>query len=131
MIIFGKIVDVIVAILWFGISHIHSLKRSTIEQLKKLKAGLSSEKQETELMIYTYRLFLSGKASKQEMKIAHAQLRDIMRTVGLGALVIMPFSFLTLPILVKIGEKLGVNVLPSSFRSEKTQQDSTEQNLND
>ena len=116
MIIISKLVDLIVGILWFGASHIYSFKQKLRIQLVKLREGLANEGVETQQMIATYRNFLSGAASREELKIANSQLRDIMRTAGLGVLLVLPLSFLTLPILVKIGERLGIRVLPSSFQ---------------
>jgi hypothetical protein len=33
----------------------------------------------------------------------------------LGVLAVLPFSPITLPFVVKLGERIGVNVLPSAF----------------
>jgi hypothetical protein len=52
------------------------------------------------------------------MKEANQQFIDIIRGLGLGVLVVLPFAPITLPFVVKLGEKIGVNVLPSAFISE-------------
>ena len=66
-------------------------------------------------MLSTYKRFTKGQASKQEMQDAHKQFVDVIRGLGLGVLAILPFSPITLPFVVKLGEKIGVNVLPSAF----------------
>ena len=69
-------------------------------------------------MLSTYKRFTKGQASKQEMQDAHKQFVDVIRGLGLGVLAILPFSPITLPFVVKLGEKLGVNVLPSAFMTD-------------
>ena len=66
-------------------------------------------------MLMTYQRFTKGQASKLEMKEANKQFIDVIRGLGLGVLAVLPFSPITLPFVVKLGEKIGVNVLPSAF----------------
>ncbi|AGH46104.1 hypothetical protein C427_3999 [Paraglaciecola psychrophila 170] len=66
-------------------------------------------------MLITYQRFTRGQASKLEMEEANKQFVDVIRGLGLGVLAILPFSPITLPFVVKLGEKIGVNVLPSAF----------------
>lgn len=119
MFIFTKLIDIVVGIVWFGASRAYGFQKKLKLQLLALKKGLASESVETQEMLACYSRFLQGKASKEDLKEAHAQLRDIFRTAGLGVLVVLPFSFLSLPILVKVGERFGIRVLPSSFQKEK------------
>ena len=50
------------------------------------------------------------------MEEANKQFVDVIRGLGLGVLVVLPFSPITLPFIVKLGERIGVNVLPSAFK---------------
>ena len=94
-------------------------KRQALFPLKRgllaVKRGLAQETQETKAMLITYQRFTKGQASKLEMTEANKQFVDVIRGVGLGVLVVLPFAPLTLPFIVKLGEKIGVNVLPSAF----------------
>ena len=87
------------------------IKRSLLE----VKRGLAQETLETKVMLSTYKQFTKGRASKLEMKEANKQFGDVIRGLGLGVLAILPFAPITLPFVVKFGEKIGVNVLPSAF----------------
>ena len=87
------------------------LKRS----LLVVKRGLAQETRETKIMLSTYKRFTKGQASKLEMQEANKQFVDVIRGLGLGVLAVLPFSPITLPFVVKLGEKLGVSVLPSAF----------------
>ena len=80
-----------------------------------VKQGLAQETRETKVMLSTYKRFTKGQASKIEMQEANKQFIDVIRGLGLGILAVLPFSPITLPFVVKLGEKIGVNVLPSAF----------------
>ena len=94
-------------------------KRKALIPLKRgllnVKRGLAQETRETKIMLSTYQQFTKGRASKLEMEEANKQFIDVIRGLGLGVLAILPFSPITLPFVVKLGAKIGVNVLPSAF----------------
>jgi hypothetical protein len=69
-------------------------------------------------MLSTYQQFTKGRASKLEMEEANKQFIDVIRGLGLGVLAVLPFSPITLPFVVKLGERIGVNVLPSAFMTD-------------
>lgn len=81
----------------------------------RLKSALSQEKDETKQMLRIYHAYLRGDASKAELKIANNQLVDVLRATGLGVFAILPFAPITIPIIVKLGRKLGIEVMPSAF----------------
>lgn len=101
-------------------------KRKAIISLRRnllvIKRGLAIETQETKVMLNTYHRYTQGNASKQEMDLANKQFGNVIRSFGLGIIVILPFSPITIPAIVKLGEKLGVNILPSSFDFSQTEQ---------
>ena len=103
-----------------------TVKRKALIPLKRglltVKRGLAQESRETKVMLITYKRFTRGQATKQEMEEAHKQFVDVIRGLGLGVLAVLPFSPITLPFIVKLGEKIGVNVLPSAFMND-TQED--------
>ncbi len=82
-----------------------------------LKAALAQEKIETKNMLRTYKKYTKKQANQQEMKIAHQQFFDILKGLGLGVFAVLPFAPITIPILVKLGRLVGVEVLPSSFNT--------------
>lgn len=84
-----------------------------------LKCALEQEKQETKEMLEIYKRYTLGKADRTELKTANAQLVDILKGLGLGVFAILPFAPITIPIIVKVGSLVGVDVLPSSFSLKK------------
>lgn len=85
------------------------------QSLLKLKVALAQEKDETVHMLNTYKAHTVGQASKADLKLAHQQLADILKGVGLGVFAVLPFSPVTIPLLLKLGKRFGVELLPSSF----------------
>ena len=98
-----------------------NIKDWSIGKLKEIKFVLSQESDQTRSMLQTYLKFSVGEASADEMKEANSQFGDILKTLGLGAFVVLPFAPLTIPIAVKLGEKLGIDILPSSYRDLEAQ----------
>lgn len=106
------------------------IKRKALIPLKlgllAVKRGLAQESRETKVMLVTYKRFTKGQASKLEMQEAHRQFVDVIRGLGLGVLAVLPFSPITLPFIVKLGERIGVNVLPSAFMNDLQEEDVVE-----
>ena len=80
-----------------------------------LKGALAQEKQETKEMLHIYKRYTRGKASKDEMKIANEQFVDLIKGLGIGIVAVLPFAPITIPVVLKLGKWVGVDVLPSSF----------------
>lgn len=85
-----------------------------------LKIALAQEKQETIEMLWIYKRYTQGKTNSAELKKANEQFVDILKGLGLGVFAILPFAPLTIPLVVKLGRLVGVDVLPSSFNINKS-----------
>lgn len=98
-------------------------RRRTSSKLKRqmimLKLALSQEKAETKAMLSTYKKYTKKQATPEEIVEANKQLVDILKGLGLGVFAVLPFAPITIPILIKIGKTVGVDILPSSFNREK------------
>ena len=90
--------------------------------LKKIKLALADETEQTKAMLATYQRYTQGLATKAELQEANEQFKDLMKSIGLGFMVVLPFSPITIPAIVKLGEKYGVDVLPSSVRKQMEKQ---------
>lgn len=84
-----------------------------------LKIAFAQEKQETKDMLVTYKNYTQGQSSKEEMKIANQQLGDVFKGIGLGVFALLPFAPITIPLIIKVGQLVGVDVMPSAFTSKK------------
>ena len=54
------------------------------------------------------------------MKLANRQLADLLKGLGIGVFAILPFSPLTIPAIIIVSRRLGVNILPSALLSTET-----------
>lgn len=80
-----------------------------------LKVALSQEKVETREMLSIYNRYLQGESQPGEMKVANKQFVDIVKGLGIGVFAVLPFSPITIPLIVKLGKYVGVDILPSAF----------------
>jgi hypothetical protein len=98
-------------------------KRRIRRDLLAIKQALAQEKEETLEMLSIYRKFTQGDASEAEMKVANEQLVDVVKGLGIGIFAALPFAPLTIPFIIKLGKRFGIEVLPSAFY-EKDKNDS-------
>ena len=94
----------------------NAFKEKIKEQLFIVKEGLSRESDETKEMLKTYYRYSQGKSTLAEMTKANQQFQSFLKTLGLGTLAILPFAPVTIPALVKLGKKVGIDILPDSFK---------------
>ncbi|WP_017444148.1 hypothetical protein [Gayadomonas joobiniege] len=87
-----------------------------------LKRALAQERDETKEMLDIYYRYTRGHSNKEELKIAHRQFLDVLRGLGLGVFAILPFAPITIPLIVKLGRLVGVEVMPSAFVDNKLKQ---------
>lgn len=98
-------------------------KRQTIKlkrQLIRVKIALAQEKVETKEMLGIYRRYTIKQATPEEMKQANKQFVDVLKGLGIGVFAVLPFAPITIPIVIKIGKWVGVDILPSSFNESST-----------
>lgn len=94
-----------------------SNKAKVLSSLNKLKDILASESQETTEMLEIYRKYASGeKIDKTTMDKANSQFTDLIKNVGLIGVFALPGGMVAIPLLVKLGKKLGIDILPKSYK---------------
>lgn len=94
-----------------------------------LKALLAQEKQETREMLATYKCYTKKQATAQELRAANQQFADILKGLGLGIFAVLPFAPITIPVIVRLGKIVGVDVLPSSFNNGVSKPDKPKKKL--
>jgi hypothetical protein len=92
------------------------------KDLLLVRQVLAMETNATNSMLNTYYDYSLGKASKKEMELANQQFQSLLKAFGLGFLIFLPFSILTIPFLVKLGKKFNIDILPHSFQKRKSGQ---------
>lgn len=81
----------------------------------QLNIALAQEKKETKEMIAIYQKYTRGNATKAEMRLANDQFIDILKGLGLGVFALLPFAPITIPLIIKLGKLVGVDVMPDMF----------------
>lgn len=83
--------------------------------LQRLRLELAREGKANRQMMAIYARWVEGRASDEEMEQAEKQMRELLKTVGVGGLAILPFSPITIPWLVMVGNRVGVQILPDWY----------------
>ena len=85
--------------------------------LSKLQESFLEENRENKKMLDIYIKFAEGSASSDELEIANSQLRQILKNLGLGILLILPFSPITLPYIFSKAKELEIDLIPNWYKS--------------
>ena len=92
-------------------------KHQVYDRLEKIFLAIKNEQKETQelgLLLKKYAL-QSGNLTRDEMRIVKDQFMDLLKITGLSIPLIMPFSPVIIPLMMKLGQKVGVRLLPTSF----------------
>jgi hypothetical protein len=101
------------------IDKIASMKDFAKNKILKIKKALSTETAETKKMLAIYKN--RKNASRNELKFANDQFKDILRGLGLATFTVIPIpgAGLLLPALTTVAKKkFNINILPSAFYEE-------------
>lgn len=68
-------------------------------------------------MLDVYIKYAEGSASNEELDFANEQLKQILKNLGLGILIILPFSPITLPYIFSKAKELNIDLIPNWYKS--------------
>lgn len=88
------------------------LRARVVSQLGRLRDALAQESADARLIVATYNRYRRGQADSAELARANERLRKLLKLIGIGTLGVLPFSFVTIPVVVQLGRRFGVDVLP-------------------
>ena len=101
-----------------NISNDDDIERKSLEhKLANIFMAIKNEKEETQELAQLLKKYVEqeGSLSSEEMKKVKEQFSDLLKIAGLSIPIIMPFSFVIIPLIMKLGQKVGVKILPTSF----------------
>ena len=96
------------------------------QYLLKLKESFLEESDENRKMLDIYVKYIEGTASEYELDYANEQLTQVFKSVGLGVLVILPFSPITIPYILKKAKELEIDLIPSWYKAFRSDEDRLE-----
>ncbi|MDB2370148.1 hypothetical protein N9W64_03310 [Gammaproteobacteria bacterium] len=85
--------------------------------LSKLQESFLIENRENKKMLDVYIKYVEGSASNEELDFANEQLKQILKNLGLGILIILPFSPITLPYIFSKAKELNIDLIPNWYKS--------------
>tara|TARA_B100000586_G_scaffold241162_1_gene194358 strand:+ start:1348 stop:1794 length:447 start_codon:yes stop_codon:yes gene_type:complete len=101
-----------------NISNDDDMERKSLEhKLANIFMAIKNEKEETKELAQLLKKYVEqqGSLSSEEMKKVKEQFSDLLKMAGLSIPIMMPFSFVIIPLIMKLGQKVGVKILPTSF----------------
>ena len=77
-------------------------------------------------MLDTYANYIDGTASDKEIDEANYQLKQVFRSVGLGILVVLPFSPVSIPYVLKKAKEHNIQLIPDWYKALSKDKDELE-----
>ena len=94
--------------------------------LFKLRDSFLEESEENRRMLDTYANYIDGTASDKEIEEANYQLKQVFRSVGLGILVVLPFSPISIPYVLKKAKEYNIELIPDWYKALSKDKDELE-----
>jgi hypothetical protein len=96
------------------------------QYILRLKDSFVEETDENKKMLDIYMKSIEGIATNHEIKQANYQLKQVLKSVGLGVLVILPFSPISIPYVLKKAKELEIELIPDWYKALRKEEDSLE-----
>jgi hypothetical protein len=84
------------------------------QNLLKLKDSFLEENKK---MLDIYINYIEGNASDEDIENANKQLKQIFKSLGLGILVILPFSPISIPYVLKKAKEYDIDLIPEWYKA--------------
>ena len=87
------------------------------QNLLKLKDSFLEETEENKKMLDIYINYIEGNASDEDIENANKQLKQIFKSLGLGILVILPFSPISIPYVLQKAKEHDIDLIPEWYKA--------------
>ena len=87
------------------------------QNLLKLQDSFLEETEENKKMLDIYINYIEGNASDEDIENANKQLKQIFKSLGLGILVILPFSPISIPYVLKKAKENDIDLIPEWYKA--------------
>ena len=85
--------------------------------MNKLQQSFLTENIQNKKMLDIYIKYAEGNVSEEELENANEQLKEILKSLGLGILIVLPFSPVTLPYIFSKAKELNIDLIPNWYKS--------------
>ena len=94
--------------------------------LSKIQESFLEENLENKKMLDIYIKYVEGLATENEIKQANTQLSQVLKSLGLGILLVLPFSPITLPYIFSKAKEYNIDLIPNWYKSLSNNKDRLE-----
>ena len=91
--------------------------KSFSRTLNKLQQSFLTENIQNKKMLDVYIKYAEGNVTEDELENANEQLKEILKSLGLGILIVLPFSPITLPYIFSKAKELNIDLIPNWYKS--------------
>jgi len=86
--------------------------------LKKIQTVLADETKESNEMLKIYQKYIlnNEEITKDELEQANKQFSDLLKGLGIAGVFALPGGLLAIAFIVKVGHKLGIEIIPEKYR---------------
>ena len=92
--------------------------------LHRLQESFLEENEENKKMLDIYLRYVEGDASDEDIDYANNQLKQNLKSLGLGVLVVLPFSPITIPYILNKTQEFNINIIPNWYKALSRDEDS-------
>ena len=100
--------------------------KSFYKTLDRLQNSFLTENIQNKRMLDVYVKYAEGTASDEELNDANEQLKQLLKSLGLGILIVLPFSPITLPYIFSKAKELNIDLIPNWYKSLSNENDRLE-----
>ena len=86
--------------------------------LEKIQTVLADETKESNEMLKIYQKYIlnNEEITKEELEQANKQFSDLLKGLGIAGVFALPGGLLAIAFIVKVGQKLGIDIIPEKYR---------------
>ena len=96
------------------------------QNLLKLKDLFLDETEENKKMLDIYISYIEGNADEKDLNEANKQLKEIFKSLGLGILVVLPFSPISIPYVLNKAKEFDIDLIPEWYKTLSKEEDRLE-----
>ena len=96
------------------------------QYILRIKDSFIEETDENRQMLDIYMKHIDGSASDNEIKKANHQLKQVFKSFSMGILLILPFSPISIPYVLKKAKELEIELIPDWYKALRKDEDSLE-----
>ena len=96
------------------------------QNLLKLKDLFLDETEENKKMLDIYISYIEGTANEKDLNEANKQLKEIFKSLGLGILVVLPFSPISIPYVLNKAREFDIDLIPEWYKTLSKEEDRLE-----